>query len=523
MNNDSCRLMLLNLYSFVKNRFTNKSFFDFEHFERSCTIAQRMMDNLVDLELEKIDAILNKIESDPEPEEEKQCERNMWINFRKNCVDGRRTGLGITGLGDAIAALGIRFGSDESIVVTELIYKALAVNSYRSSIQLAKERGSFPIFDIDLEEKHPFINQILNEDEQMKADFYTYGRRNISITTTAPAGSVSYETQTTSGIESAFLLELIKRRKVDKDKGEKVDFTDESGDSWQEYEVSHKPFADWKEVTGLTKVEDSPYYLSTANEIDPIKSVHQQAAAQKWVCNAISRTVNLPRETTVEQVSQIYLEGWRSGCKGITVYRDGSRNAVLMSKSEQQKPSAFFTNSDAAKRPATLKCDIHRLTIQGEKWIVVVGLLDDKPYEVFAGLSNKVELSKKHVSGKLMKNSKKTVRSTYDLTIGEGDDQFTILDLVTVFDNKNNAMVTRLISLALRHGSSIKYAVEQLSKDETDDFTSFSKVVARTLKKYIKDGEKVTSDKTCPSCKSEGLVYVEGCTSCLACGFSKCS
>lgn len=521
MNNDSCRLMLVNLYSFVRRKFTEKAEFDWVHFDGIVQIAQRLMDDLVDLELEKIDQILAKVDSDPEPSWEKECEMRMWRNFRENCVSGRRTGLGITGLGDAIAALGHRFGSEKSLEITEQIYKALALGSYRSSVQLAKERGAFPIFELERELQHPFIQRIMNEDQELFEKFKKFGRRNIANTTTAPAGSVSFETQTTSGIEGPIYLEYTKRRKVNKDGVERIDHIDDSGDCWQEYKVYHKGFLDWKKATGLEKVEDSPYYKSTANEIDWESSVKQQALAQKWVCNAISRTVNLPKDVSKEEVHKIYWAAWKSGCKGITIYREGSRDAVMF-QGDGQKQKGIFISSNALKRPDVVECDIHRPTIKGEKWICLVGLVDGKPYEVFTGLSNKIELSKKFEHGKIIKNARKTSASTYDLVLGDDDDPIVIKNLISVFDNPNNAMITRLISLALRHGSGIKYVVEQLLKDETDDFTSFSKVVARTLKKYIKDGEKVTSDKVCPNCGSEKLAYQQGCASCKDCDWQKC-
>lgn len=521
MNDDSCRLMLMNLYSFVKNIFTPQAYFDFELFDKITQKAQRLMDDLVDLELEKIDQILAKIESDPEPESEKRCEKEMWLKFRANCVAGRRTGLGITGLADALAALGIRYGSEKSIEVTEQIYKALTLAAYRSSVQLAKERGAFPIFDLKLEMEHPFIKRLLLEDEELCKNFIEYGRRNIALTNTSPAGSSSFQTQTGSGIEPVIFIDYTKLRKVDRDKGERIDRVDESGDCWQEYKVYHKPFLDWQKVSGLTKVEDSPYYKATSNEIDWEASVRQQAGAQKWICNAISRTVNLPKDISKEEVHKIYWAAWKSGCKGITIYREGSRDAVMFQKGNEEK-KGIFISSDALKRPAIVECDIHRPTIQGEKWVCLVGLVDGKPYEVFTGLSNKIELPRKYEKGKIVKNTKKTDRSIYNLELGDADDPIVIRDLISVFDNPNNAMITRLISLALRHGSGIKYVVEQLLKDETADFTSFSKVVARTLKKYIKDGEKVTSDKVCPDCGSDKLAYQSGCVSCLTCTWQKC-
>lgn len=521
MNDDSCRLMLLNLYSFVKNRFLKNAEFDVVLFDKIVQIAQRLMDDLVDLELEKIDLILAKIASDPEPTWEKECETRMWNNFKANCIAGRRTGLGITGLADAIAALGARFGSERSLHITEDIYRRLALAAYASSIQLAKERGCFPICDIDKELEHPFLDRIItNLPLQTQADYKRYGRRNIALTTTAPAGSVSFETQTASGIEPVIFLSYKKRRKVNKD-SEKIDHVDESGDCWQEYDVFHKPFLDWQKATGLVNVEDSPYFKSTANEIDWESSVEQQALAQKWVCNAISRTVNLPKDVSKEEVHKIYWKAWKSGCKGITIYREGSRDAVMF-QGDGKKQKGIFIPTEALKRPEIVDCEIHRPTIQGEKWVCLVGLVDGRPYEVFTGLSDKIVIPRKYEHGKIVKNPRKTDRSIYDLVLGDEDDPIIIKDLIKVFDNPNHAMITRLISLALRHGSGIKYVVEQLLKDETDDFTSFSKVVARTLKKYIKDGEKVTSDKVCPACGSDKLAYQSGCVSCTSCDWQKC-
>jgi ribonucleoside-diphosphate reductase alpha chain len=428
--------------------------------------------------------------------------------------------------------------------MTESIYRELAVNSYVSSMTMAQERGSFTVHDPSREEDHPFLDRIFDAiDENGGINNITarehnskFGRRNIANTTTAPAGSVSVLTQTTSGIEPAFMLHYTRRKKINpNDTDASVDFVDDLGDKWSEFSVYHHAFRQWmntlseKDLKGHTiedLVRSSPYAGATANEIDWVSKVDLQAAAQKWVCHAISNTTNLPSDIDVETVKQVYMRGWQTGCKGITVYRDGSRSGVLVSNENaesEDRSDMIFVDNNAPKRPESLRCEIHHATIKGEKWTILVGLMEGRPYEVIGGLSEYVEIPRKHRYGELRRRQRKTMLSKYDLFCGEGEDEFGIRDVVAVFDNPNHAGYTRTISLALRHGAPIQYVVEQLQKDKEADLFSFSKVIARCLKNYIPDGT-VGGDKTCTECGAEGsLVYQEGCIICKSCGFSKCS
>tara|TARA_A100001011_G_scaffold400073_1_gene512140 strand:- start:4921 stop:7446 length:2526 start_codon:yes stop_codon:yes gene_type:complete len=535
---DSCRLMLVNLVSFVENPWTKSAEFDYGKFANIVQKAQRLMDDMIDLEIEHVDKILNKIESDPEPDDVKFYEKNLWKKIKDAAVRGRRTGLGITGLGDALAMLGIQYGSEKSVEVTEEIYKWLALNSYESSILLAKERGSFPIWDFEKEDKHPFLDRVISEllPERIE-DYAKYGRRNIANTTTAPAGSVSVLTQTTSGIEPAYMLHYKRRKKINpNDKTASVDFVDDLGDKWSEFIVYHHKFKEWIESTDPdcewdkdspeAAVSHSPYSCATATEINWVNKVKMQAAAQKWICHAISNTTNLPADIDVETVKRVYMMGWETGCKGVTVYRDGSRSGVLVSNEskneEKDRGEIKFVDVSAPKRPETLNCEIHHVTIKGEKWTVLIGLLQGRPYEVIGGLSEYVEIPKKYKYGKIRKRPRKTALSKYDLFFGEGEDELIIKDVVSVFSNPNHGGYTRQLSLSLRHGAPIQYVVEQLQKDKEADMFSFSKVIARCLKKYIPDGT-VGGDKYCDACGAEdSLVYQEGCVTCKACGASKC-
>lgn len=518
---DSCRLMLLNLTAFIENPFANNSGFDFNKYQNCVRKAQRLMDDLVDLELECVDRILAKIESDPEPENVKYIEKKLWQNIRQVAVDGRRTGLGVTGVGDMLAMLGITYGSDESIAFIEQIYKTLGQAAHAESILLAKERGAFPAFDYDLEKDHEYMNQLIID--ELKPDWKQYGRRNIALTTTAPAGSVSTLTKTTSGIEPAFLLSYTRRRKINpEDKKIKIDFTDATGDNWQEYKVYHHCYKQWMDITGKTNVEESPYWKATSNDLDWLQSVKLQAAAQKWVDHAISRTCNLPATATKETVSDIYMEAWRSGCKGFTIYRDGCRSGVLISD-ENAKPvnKDKFTQHHAPKRPKQLPCELHHVSVKGDKWLIIIGLLENKPYEVFGGKADKIQLPVKLKTGFLIKKEKKQDVSIYDLSLGTTeDDNMLIKNVVDAFSCEEYATHTRLISLSLRHGIPVQYLVEQLQKDKNSTIFDFSKVIARVLKSFIQDGS--TSGK-CPECGQATLIYKEGCCSCTSCSFSRCS
>lgn len=520
---DSCRLLVLNLFSFVENPFTDKAKFNYKKYDEYVMKAQRLMDDLIDIELEQIDKIIAKIKKDPEPEDIKRTERELWLKIKDACINGRRTGLGITALGDALAGLNVVYGSDESIKITEKIYKHLAINSHKSSIILAKERGAFPVFDFNLEKDHEYLSRIYkNFDDDILKMYKKYGRRNIALTTTAPTGSVSTLTQTTSGIEPSFLLWYVRKKKINpNDKQARVDFTDDMGDRWQEYKVYHHKFKMWMDITGKSKVEDSPYYKATSSDVDWIASVKMQAAAQKYIDHSISKTCNLPKEATKELVAEVYMKAWEEGCKGFTVYRDGCRDGVLTSESSSGKDK--FIDHPAPKRAKRLDCDIHQVTIKGESWTIFIGKMDDRPYEIFGGLSKFVQVPKKIKHGHIVKQGKKPNGSgIYDLFYRDENEQeeCKIHDIVNVFENATEGAFTRTLSLALRHGCPIQYVAEQLQKDEKDsDMYSFSRVIARVLKHYIKDGVK-TSD--CPSCKVSKMIYREGCATCPNCGFSKC-
>lgn len=524
---DSCRLLLVNLTKFVVKPFTPGARFDYGRFEKIAGQAQKLMDDLVDLELEAVDKILQKIDADPEPESVKRLELELWRKIREAAVNGRRTGLGITGLGDTLAMLGMTYGSDESVSQTDLIYRSLALGAYRSSVMMAKERGAFPVFNHELEKGHEFIEQILNEDPKLRKAYERYGRRNIACTTTAPAGSVSILTQTTSGCEPAFLLSYKRRMKILND-SEDYDFVDDVGDKWVEREVIHHGFKQWMDVTGKSEVKDSPYWKSTSNDIDWVKKIDVQAAAQRWICHAISNTTNIPNETSIDVVKEIYMRGWKSGCKGVTIYRDGCRSGVLVStesasSSAAEQPTDII-ESHAPKRPKELPCDIHRASVGGVPYLVIVGLLNDRPYEIFCGLQEHVEVPRKIKKGILVKNGKVGGVATYNLSIPLGDDdQLVFKNIVELFDNPTYGALTRVLSLALRHGIPVQYVIEQLRKDKHSDITSFSSVIARVLSKhYVPDGTKVTTQKSCNQCNGTNLQYVQGCATCLDCGNSKC-
>jgi len=520
---DSCRLMLVNLISFVDDPFTESASFDFEKFG-NCTInAQRLMDDMIDLEVEQIDKILRKIKRDPESKNVKKIERDLWESIREKALNGRRTGLGVTAIGDTLAALGIRYGSEKSIDVVEKIYKTLAVYAYRSSCIMASERGAFPVHSHAREEGHPFLERIWSACTKTRDMSRNVGRRNISILTTAPAGSVSTLTQTTSGIEPAFMLKYTRRRKISQiSEDVEADFIDDLGDSWKEYDVYHHGFKNWMNETGLTEIEDSPYHMSTANQIDWESRVKLQAAAQRWIDHGISSTINLPSDVSVEEVKKIYEAGWEMGCKGVTVYRDGCRTGVLISSDDKGSAGAFESH-EAPERPEELECSIHHATIKGEAWTILVGILGGRPYEVMGGLQKYIEIPKKYRKGTIIKHHYKTKNSRYDLRIGGNGDEILIKDIVDVFDNPNHAGFTRTISLALRHGAPINYVVEQLQKDREMDMFSFSRVIARVLKTYIQDGTS-PGKNVCEGCDAtDSLRYQEGCVTCMSCGWSKCS
>lgn len=519
---DSCRLLLVNLSKFVKNPFTDKAKFDFDLFREASRSAQRLMDDLVDLELEQIDKVLSKIDRDPEPIEVKRVEQDLWENIRKACQNGRRTGLGVTAVGDVLAMLGIKYGSPESVEMVGEFYRHLAVASYTESVNLAKERGSFPVFDLSKEKDHSYLNRVIDA-AGIRGDYEKYGRRQIANLTTAPTGSVSILTQTTGGIEPVFMAQYKRRKKINPtDEQATVDYVDANGDKWSEFYVNHHGLAEWMRVTGHMDedFDKSPYAGAQAEEIDWEARVDVQAAAGIWVDHSISSTINLPADVSYETVKTIYERSWKKGLKGITVYRDGCRSGVLVSNDDQ----ITFSGHDAPKRPESLTCDVHRSRMkQGDDyvdWTIFVGLLDGKPYEIFGGHSENIELPKKVTSGWIVKRSFKS-GGKYDFCYGEAEDPSKILDIVRTFDNPNQGSFTRMLSLSLRHGAAVHHVVEQLQRDREADMFSFAKVMCRVLKKYIEDGTQ--AGRTCPDCGAEGtMIYTEGCVTCTACGSSKC-
>jgi ribonucleoside-diphosphate reductase alpha chain len=518
---DSCRLMVVNLAKFVQKPFTQHARFNWQKFSETVQKAQRLMDDLVDLEVEQVDKIINKIQNDPESQSVKIIELDLWKGIKEQALKGRRTGLGVTAVGDTLAMLNQQYGSDKSVKTIEKIYKHLGINSHISSCVMAGERGPFPIFSHVREKDHQYLDRLLKADDGLNKLYKQNGRRNIALTTTAPAGSVSTLTQTTSGIEPAFMLKYTRRRKITHTENVEANFIDAMGDKWVEYDVYHHGVKQWIEVTGNSNIEESPYWGSTANDLDWKQRVKIQAVAQKWIDHSISSTCNLPEDATPEDVREIYESAWESGCKGFTVYREGSRSGVLIDKSKQKSNNRFSSHS-SPKRPEELECEIQHASIQGEQWTILVGLMDGKPYELLGGLSEYITIPSKYKSGKIVKHQRKTMNSIYDLHFGENGDEIIIKNIVKVFDNPNHASFTRVISLGLRHGAPVNYMVEQLQKDRDADMFSFSKVIARTLKRYIQDGTK-SSEKKCDNCGAEGtMIFQEGCVSCTSCGNGKC-
>ena len=536
---DSCRLLAINLYSYVENPFTDKARFNAELFAKHVAIAQRMMDDIIDLEIEKIDAILEKVYSDPESDEVKKCEIDLWLNIRKKALQGRRTGIGITAEGDMLAALGKRYASDEAIDFSTSVQKLLAFEAYKSSVNLAKERGAFEVFDAKREENNPFIKRLREMDENFYQDMVKYGRRNIAMLTIAPTGTVSICTQTTSGIEPVFMVSYKRRRKVNpNDKNAKVSFTDNDGNSFEEYNVFHPKFMTWLEVNGYNVEEvknyndeqlqeiinKSPYYKATANDIDWVSKVKMQGEMQKWVDHSISVTVNIPAETTEELVSQIYLTAWECGCKGMTIYRDGSRTGVLVSNKKEDKKhnDNDFVETHSPVRPKTLECDVVRFQNNYEKWIAFVGKINGRPYEIFLGKQDDFYLPPFVETAWITKNKDEEGKSRYDLQFKDKQGyKITIEGLSRSFSPEfwNYA---KLISGILRHGmpiSNVVTLIQNLSVDE-DNINAWKNGIARALKRYIPDGTKVDKE-VCPTC-GDALVYEDGCKHCKNCGYSKC-
>lgn len=510
---DSCRLISVNLKNFVEDPFTDRASFNFDSFGATVRQAMRLSDDLVELEIEKIDSIMNSCDTDDE--------KRLWLKLHDAAANGRRTGLGTHGLADALACMRMRYDADDAIQMIDRIYGTLKTEAYRESCNLAQERGPFPHFDWEIEKDNAFIKSLPQE---IKDLIKKHGRRNISILTNAPTGSVSIMSQTSSGLEPVFRNFYTRRRKISHNDTEtKVDFVDDIGDKWQEYKVFHHNVQEWREMNDFhtgEMTDDLPDFFVESDQIDWLRRVEIQETIQKHIDHAISSTINLPAGTKPEVVGELYKEGWKRGLKGITVYVDGSRTGVLVTDTQAEEQEGFVQR-DAAHRPELVECEIHRTTIKGEKWVVLVGLVEGKPYELFAGLSSKITLPKKYTHGVIIKHPRKTTRSIYDLVLGAGDEELVISDIINIFDNPNNAIMTRMISLSLRHGANVKFVVEQMQKDLDTDFTSFNKVLSRCLKKYISDGERA-SDKVCPSCSADGLIYQDGCVTCTQCGYAKC-
>ena len=529
---DSCRLLAINLYSYVNNPFTDKAEFDFDLYKEHVGLAQRMMDDIIDLELEKIDVILAKINADPEIEEIKHVEGNLWSNIRKKSEEGRRTGIGITAEGDMLAGLGLRYGSDEATGFSVDVHKTLALEAYKASTYLAKERGAFAIYDAEREKSNPFILRMKEADPVMYNNMVKYGRRNIALLTIAPTGTTSLMTQTTSGIEPIFSTFYKRRRKVNpNDLDVKVTFKDEVGDCWEEFNVFHHKFVDWLKLNGydtdeVTRMRDeeietiiakSPYYKATANDVDWIAKVKMQGAIQKWVDHSISVTINLPADAKEELVSELYLTAWKSGCKGATVYRDGSRNGVLIAGKTEARP-------ERPKRPKVLDCDVIRFNINEEKWVAFVGLKESRPYEIFTGIADEeiFPIPKSIVKGKIIKMKDEDGNTRYDFQYTDKYGYKKTMGGLSHMFKPEFWNYAKLISGVLRHEMPIQDVVNLVTslKLDSESINNWKNGVERALKRYIPNGTKAKGK--CGECGSENLVYEEGCLICKDCGSSKC-
>ena len=559
---DSCRLLSINLYSYVKNPFTEEATFDFDLFRKHALLAQRLMDDIVDLEMEKIDRIMEKIKSDPQNDEVKHAEYHLWEKIKEKSGKGRRTGVGITAEGDMIAAMGLRYGTEEATKFAVEVHKTLALSAYRSSVTMAQERGAFSIFEAERERNNPFVLRIKEADPQLYSDMMKHGRRNIACLTIAPTGTTSLMTQTTSGIEPVFLPVYTRRRKVNPNDTEvHVDYVDEVGDSFEEYIVYHKKFFEWMKINGLdtTKkytqaeindlVKRSPYYKATANDVDWLMKVRMQGAIQKWVDHSISVTVNLPNNVDEALVNKLYVEAWRSGCKGCTIYRDGSRSGVMISVSKKDKKkkndNGRETSQDSdlnsseekhehvctppqvvEERPQVLDCDVVRFQNNKEKWVAFVGLLDGYPYEIFTGLQDDDEgivLPKSVTKGKIIKQTNADGTHRYDFQFENKRGYKTTVEGLSEKFNPEYWNYAKLISGVLRYRMPIDHVIHLVGslqlKDES--INTWKNGVERALKKYVTDGTTV-SGQTCPICGQETLVYQEGCLICTNCGASRC-
>ena len=544
---DSCRLLAINLYSYVENPFTPNAKFNFSKFKEHVMYAQRMMDDIIDLEMEKIETIIAKIEADPETDEVKATELNLWKKIKDKTSQGRRTGVGTTAEGDMIAAMGLTYGTEEATKFSVEVHKTLALAAYRSSVMLASERGAFPVFDYKRETNNPFMNRLKEADSELYDLMLKYGRRNIACLTIAPTGTTSILTQTTSGIEPVFLPVYKRRRKVNaNDKEVRVDFVDESGDAFEEYVVYHPKFITWMNINGI-EVKDnytqeqideivakSPYYKATSNDVDWLNKVKMQGAVQKWVDHSISVTINLPNDVSEDMVNKLYVEAWKSGCKGCTVYRDGSRSGVLISlKNEKKKTTENAVPSPADengfvthKRPIELDADVVRFQNNKEKWIAFIGLIDGKPYEIFTGIADDDEgiFCPKSVSkGKIIKVIDENGQKRYDFQFVNKRGFKTTIEGLSEKFNPEFWNYAKLISGVLRYRMPIAQVLKLVGSLELDNqsINTWKVGVERALKKYLPNGEKA-SGQTCPNCGQESLVYQEGCLICTNCGTSRC-
>ena len=533
---DSCRLLAINLYSYVDEPFTENASFNFKLFREHVGHAQRIMDDIIDLELEKIDGILAKIHADPEEEEIKRVEKNLWLKIREKAEKGRRTGIGITGEGDMLAALGLRYGSDIATDFSEEVHKTLALAAYGSSVKLAKERGAFPIFDSSKEVDNPFIQRLAEAEPDMYEEMKKHGRRNVALLTIAPTGTTSLMTQTSSGIEPVFLPVYKRRRKVNPNDPEaRVDFVDEVGDCWEEYIVFHHKFVTWMEANNIDTTQQysqeelddliakSPYYKATSNDVDWMSKVRMQGRVQKWVDHSISVTINLPSTATEDLVGQLYVEAWKSGCKGVTVYREGSRAGVLLNNSEKKEDDL---SKFPKKRPEVLEADVVRFQNNKEKWIAFVGLLDGRPYEIFTGLADDEDgilLPKSVQRGYIIKSRDSDESSRYDFQYVNKRGYKTTIEGLSFKFNKEFWNYAKLISGVLRHGMPIEDVLHLVAGLQLDNenINNWKNGVERALKKYIPNGTKAKKGH-CENCGSDKLVYQEGCLICQSCGSSKC-
>lgn len=547
---DSCRLLSLNLYSYVEHPFTAQAQFDYDKFAQHVRIAQRIMDDIIDLEMEKIDLIIEKVKSDPQTDDIKGAELYLWEKIREKSSKGRRTGVGITAEGDMIAAMGLRYGTQEATDFSVGVHKTLALNAYRSSVTMAEERGAFPIYDAAREAANPFILRIKEADSQLYADMLTHGRRNIACLTIAPTGTTSLMTQTTSGIEPVFMPVYKRRRKVNpNDADAHVDFVDEVGDSYEEYIVYHRKFLTWMEINGIDThkrysqeeidalVARSPYYKATANDVDWLMKVRMQGAIQKWVDHSISVTVNLPNSVDEALVSQLYIEAWRSGCKGCTIYRDGSRAGVMVAvkkkdkkekkeKASAEKPNIALPNNVTEVRPKELECDVVRFQNNKEKWVAFVGLLNGHPYEIFTGLQDDEEgivLPKTITKGRIIKQTNADGTHRYDFQFENKRGYKTTVEGLSEKFNPEYWNYAKLISGVLRYGMPITHVIKLVGSLQlkSESINTWKIGVERALKKYIADGT-IAKGQVCPSCGQETLVYQEGCLICTNCGASRC-